>query len=97
DAYSYLKNVNTFGGSLVACAVALKNIEILEQEALFECSKEIGAATLQTLQQQLQHQPNVGDVRGKGLLIGIELVADKVSKEHLPVEKVNMDCAKCKE
>ncbi|WP_249661934.1 aminotransferase class III-fold pyridoxal phosphate-dependent enzyme, partial [Lysinibacillus fusiformis] len=73
----------------VACANPRKNIEILDQEELFERSKEIGAATLQTLQQQLQHHPNVGDVRGKGLLIGIELVADKVSKEPLPVEKVN--------
>lgn len=36
-------------------------------------------------------------MRGKGLLIGIELVADKVSKEPLPVEKVNAVIAKCKE
>ncbi|MFJ7668586.1 aspartate aminotransferase family protein [Lysinibacillus sp. NPDC097195] len=96
DAYSYFRHVNTFGGSPVACAVALKNIEILEREALFDRSKEIGAATLKMLQQELQHHPNVGDVRGKGLLIGIELVVDKVTKEPLPVEKVNAVIAACK-
>ncbi|MFJ7920668.1 aspartate aminotransferase family protein [Lysinibacillus fusiformis] len=97
DAYSYFRHVNTFGGSPVACAVALKNIEILEQEALFERSKDMGRAALQTLQENLQDHPNVGDVRGKGLLIGIELVVDKISKEPLPVEKVNAVIAACKE
>jgi len=97
DAYGYFRHVNTFGGSPVACAVALKNIEILEQEALFDRSKEMGKATLQTLQENLQDHPNVGDVRGRGLLIGIELVVDKVSKEPLPVEKVNAVIAACKE
>lgn len=97
DAFGYFRHVNTFGGSPVACAVALKNIEILEQEALFDRSKEMGKATLQTLQENLQDHQNVGDVRGRGLLIGIELVVDKVSKEPLPVEKVNAVIAACKE
>ncbi|TKI65835.1 aspartate aminotransferase family protein [Lysinibacillus mangiferihumi] len=96
DAYGYFRHVNTFGGSPVACAVALKNIEILEREALFERSKVVGASTLQTLQQALNTHPNVGDVRGKGLLIGIELVVDKESKEPLPVDKVNAVIAACK-
>lgn len=96
DAYGYFRHVNTFGGSPVACAVALKNIEILEREALFERSKVVGASTLQTLQQALNTHPHVGDVRGKGLLIGIELVVDKESKEPLPVDKVNAVIAACK-
>ncbi|MGE7114665.1 aspartate aminotransferase family protein [Lysinibacillus sp. NPDC047702] len=97
DAYDYFRHVNTFGGSPVACAVALKNIEILQREMLFERSSEVGATTLQALQQALNHHPNVGDIRGKGLLIGIELVADKASKEPLSVEKVNAVIAACKE
>jgi len=97
DAYDYFRHVNTFGGSPVACAVALKNIEILQREMLFERSSEVGATTLQALQQALNHHPNVGDIRGKGLLIGIELVADKASKEPLPVGKVNAVIAACKE
>ena len=96
DAYGYFRHVNTFGGSPVACAVALKNIEILEREALFERSKVVGASTLQTLHQALNTHPHVGDVRGKGLLIGIELVVDKESKEPLPVDKVNAVIAACK-
>lgn len=96
DAYGYFRHVNTFGGSPVACAVALKNIEILQQEALFERSSKVGAATLQALQQALSNHPNVGNVRGKGLLIGIELVSDKTSKEPLPIDKVNAVIAACK-
>ena len=97
DAYDYFRHVNTFGGSPVACAVALKNIEILQREMLFERSSKVGVTTLQALQQALNHHPNVGDIRGKGLLIGIELVADKASKEPLPVGKVNAVIAACKE
>jgi len=97
NAYDYFRHVNTFGGSPVACAVALKNIEILQREMLFERSSKIGAATLQALQQGLNSHPNIGDIRGKGLLIGIELVADKASKEPLPVSQVNAVIAACKE
>jgi len=97
NAYDYFRHVNTFGGSPVACAVALKNIEILQREMLFERSSKVGVTTLQALQQALNHHPNVGDIRGKGLLIGIELVADKASKEPLPVGKVNAVIAACKE
>ncbi len=64
---------------------------------LFERSSKIGAATLQALQQALNNHPNIGDIRGKGLLIGIELVADKETKEPLPVSQVNAVIAACKE
>lgn len=97
DAYDYFRHINTFGGSPVACAVALKNIEILEQEKLFERSKVVGGKTLESLQHALNSHPNVGNVRGKGLLIGIELVADKQTKEPLPIERVNAVIAACKQ
>lgn len=96
DAYDYFRHVNTFGGSPVSCAVALKNIEIFEREGLFERSAIKGAEVLATLHEKLDLHPNVGDIRGKGLLIGIELVADKSTKQPLAAEKVNAVITDCK-
>src|SRR3954463_4440111 len=74
--------VNTYGGHPVAAAVALRNIEILEAERLADRAEEIGAYLLDGLRGLLQ-RPIVGDVRGKGLLVGIELVKDRNTKEQL--------------
>lgn len=84
EEYDHFRHVNTFGGSPAACAVALKNLEIMEQEKLVENSEKLGAWLLENLIDLMEH-PNVGDVRGKGLLIGIELVKDKQTKE--PIEE----------
>ncbi len=96
DAYDYFRHVNTFGGSPVSCAVALKNIEIFEREGLFERSAIKGSEVLSTLHEKLDEHPNVGNIRGKGLLIGIELVSDKSTKQQMPADKINAIIADCK-
>lgn len=96
DAYDYFRHVNTFGGSPVSCAVALKNIEIFEREGLFERSAIKGAEVLSTLHKKLDGHPNVGNIRGKGLLIGIELVSNKSTKQPLNPDKINAIIADCK-
>lgn len=97
EEYDYFRHINTFGGNPAACALALKNIEIMESEKLFERSAELGEKALNTLKAKLQKNQYVGDIRGKGLLIGIELVKDKDSKAPLGVEKVNQVIGYCKE
>ncbi|WP_064093620.1 aspartate aminotransferase family protein [Rossellomorea aquimaris] len=97
EEYDYLRHINTFGGNPAACALALKNIEIMENEKLFDRSKELGEQAINTLKNKLQKHPYVGDVRGKGLLIGIELVKDKSTKEPLDVNKVNEVIHYCKQ
>jgi len=94
--YEYFRHVNTFGGNPAACALALKNLEIMETENLFERSKQLGAQLKKALIESLSENPFVGDVRGKGLLIGIELVKDPQTKEPLPIELVNKVIAGCK-
>lgn len=74
--------VNTYGGHPVASAVALRNIEILEAERLADRAAEMGAYLLDGLR-GLMDLKVVGDVRGKGLLIGVELVKDRDTKEQL--------------
>lgn len=96
EEYDYFRHVNTFGGSPASCALALKNLEIMENEQLFSRSKQLGAQLLKQFQDALNDHPLVGDVRGKGLLLGIELVKDKQTKEPLEVEKLNAVIASCK-
>ena len=74
--------VNTYGGHPVAAAVALRNVEIIEAEQLAERSAITGAYLLDGLRSLSRHQV-VGDVRGKGLLLGVELVQDRATKESL--------------
>jgi adenosylmethionine-8-amino-7-oxononanoate aminotransferase len=97
EEYDYLRHVNTFGGSPASCALALKNLEIMEDEGLIERSAEKGAVLLSELKSFLLQHPFVGDIRGKGLLVGIELVSNKDTKEPIAVEKINSVIARCKE
>ncbi len=70
----------TYSGHPVACAVAMSNIVILEDEDLTANAKIQGTRLLARLEELLPHQ-NVGDVRGKGLMMMVEVVKDKDSKE----------------
>lgn len=80
DQYENFRHVNTFGGNPAACALALKNVEVLEKENLVEQANIQGDKLRAGLNELLEH-PLVGDVRGKGLLVGIELVENKDTKE----------------
>jgi taurine-pyruvate aminotransferase len=71
--------ISTYGGHPVAAAVALRNVGIILEEKLVERSAENGAYLLDGLRTLLKH-PWVGDVRGKGLLAGVELVRDRATK-----------------
>jgi taurine-pyruvate aminotransferase len=97
EEYDYFRHVNTFGGNPAACALALKNLEIMEKEKLFDRSRDLGEQLLNDLSNLLQDHPYVGNVRGKGLLIGIELVSDKNTKAPLEADLVNKVIATCKQ
>lgn len=96
EEYDHFRHVNTFGGNPAACAVALKNLEIMEKEGLVERSAESGEKLYNSIKELYAH-PNVGNIRHKGLLLGIELVEDKASKEPADPGMVNKVIAACKE
>lgn len=75
----------TYSGHPVSCAVALKNIEIIEREGLLAHATRIGAYFNDRLQ-TLEALPLVGNVRGRGLMLCVESVADKATKALLPDE-----------
>lgn len=72
---------STFGWTPVACAAALKTLEIHTRDKVWEQAETKGNYMLKRLQESLLEHPNVADVRGLGLEIGIELVKDKKTKE----------------
>ena len=74
----------TYFGHPVACAAALKNIEIMERDSLLPNAATVGEF-FQNDAQRLRELPCVGDVRGHGLMLAVDLVADKATKSPLPV------------
>jgi 4-aminobutyrate aminotransferase len=64
----------------VTCRAALTTIEIIEEEALVDNAARIGALALDRLREMRQRHRLIGDVRGRGLLLGIELVTDRATK-----------------
>ncbi len=79
-----LKNYSsstTHGGNPLACAAALASIEVIQEEGLVENSEKVGNAMLKRMKKMKEDYKIIGDVRGAGLFLGIELVKDKETKE----------------
>jgi len=96
EEYGRFRQVNTFSGNPAACAVAVKNLEIMEDEDLCGRSAALGERLREGLT-ELKNHPNVGDIRGKGLLAGIELVEDKESKQPVSTHVMDKVISACNE
>jgi 4-aminobutyrate aminotransferase len=77
---------NTFGGNPVACAAALKTLELV-RGGLMKNAADVGCYFMEKLKDLARRHEVIGDVRGKGLMIGIELVRDRQSKERANQER----------
>jgi putrescine---pyruvate transaminase len=82
------QHLHTYGNHPVACAAALKNIEILKEEKLIENSHQMGIYFLERLK-TLEHHPIVGEVRGTGLWTAIDLTSDKKTRALFPASRMN--------
>jgi len=76
DAFTVGSHLSTFGGNPVSCAAALANIDVMFDEKLVQNAASRGAQLRAGLEQIQANNPMLGDVRGKGLMIGVELVED---------------------
>ncbi len=83
-------HASTFGGNPVACAAARATIELLE-ESLMANAEEQGSFLMDGLRNMMGKFGVIGDVRGKGLMIGVELVKDRESKERFPELRDEME------
>lgn len=82
ERMNYFRDISTYGGCAAALTAALESTRIIEEEKLVENSRVVGAYLLEGLQ-SLSDMPLVGDVRGRGLFCGLELVKDKKTKEPI--------------
>ncbi len=81
DALRPGEHLSTFGGNPVSCAAALANIDVMRDERLPEEAARKGERTLAQLRELATRHPLIGEVRGLGLMIGVELVTDRETKE----------------
>lgn len=95
DPMSYFRDISTFGGCTAGPTAALANMDIIERENLLDNTKEMGQYLMQGLESLKSRHALVGDVRGKGLFAGVELVRDRGTKEPVD-ERVAIEvCAHC--
>ena len=77
---------NTFGGNPVSCAAAHAVIDVIDDEGLVENAATVGDYVLQGFRDLQAKHEIIGDVRGRGLFFGIDLVSDRENKTPAPTE-----------
>lgn len=76
---------STFGGNPVAAASALATLQVIETEGIMDQARETGEYIMDAMAEIQMRHASIGDVRGRGLMIGIEFVRDRQSKERAPI------------
>jgi 4-aminobutyrate aminotransferase len=79
-------HASTFGGNPVACAAAMATIKVI-RERLLQNATEVGAHLCAAVKALMDKHALIGDVRGRGLMIGVELVRDRKTKERATTER----------
>ncbi len=95
DPMCYFRDISTFGGCTAGPAAALENMRIIEDEGLLDNTNAMGARLVDNLWALADKHKVIGDVRGKGLFCGAELVADRASREPADEKKVQAVVADC--
>ena len=87
-------HASTFGGNPVSASAAIEVIKIIKEERLLENAEKVGGHLINRLREMQDSHPMIGDVRGRGLMVGVELVKDRDSKEPAKkeTEEVMMRC-----
>jgi 4-aminobutyrate aminotransferase/(S)-3-amino-2-methylpropionate transaminase len=86
DSFHPGEHLSTFGGNPVCCAAGLANVEVLQGENLPARADELGGWVLGQLREMMGRHEIIGDVRGRGLMIGLELVRDRAGRTPAPNE-----------
>nr|WP_319385716.1 aminotransferase class III-fold pyridoxal phosphate-dependent enzyme [uncultured Roseibium sp.] len=95
DPMSFFRDISTFGGCTAGPAAALENMRIIEDESLLDNTTRMGDRLMSNLHGLMEKHRVVGDVRGKGLFCGAELVADRGTKEPVAEKQMQAVAADC--
>ncbi|WP_284700558.1 aminotransferase family protein [Pseudosulfitobacter koreensis] len=95
DKMNYFRDISTFGGCTAGPAAAIENMRIIEDENLLENTTQMGAYMLDQLHGLADKHSIIGDVRGKGLFLGAELVSDRDSRTPADEAKVQAVVGNC--
>ncbi|WP_299288344.1 aminotransferase class III-fold pyridoxal phosphate-dependent enzyme [uncultured Tateyamaria sp.] len=95
DHLNYFRDISTFGGCTAGPAAALENMRIIEDEDLLANTTAMGDYMLEQLRALQDKHAVIGDVRGKGLFLGAELVADRDSRDPADEKKVQAVVGHC--
>ena len=88
DPLNYFRDISTFGGCTAGPAAALENMAIIEEENLLANTEAMGQRLMGNLHALADKHAVIGDVRGKGLFCGAELVSDRDSREPVDEKQV---------
>ncbi|MCQ2444430.1 MAG: aminotransferase class III-fold pyridoxal phosphate-dependent enzyme [Mailhella sp.] len=96
DTDGFFRDISTFGGCTSGPAAALANIEIIEEENLLDNCRAMGDYLLEGFKGLMDKHAIIGDVRGRGLFAGIEIVKDRATKEPIaePIANAMVGAAK---
>lgn len=95
DPMGYFRDISTFGGCTSGPVAAIENMRIIEDEGLLDNTLAMGARLIDNLNALAEKHAVIGDVRGKGLFCGAELVADRASREPADEKRVQAVVADC--
>jgi taurine-pyruvate aminotransferase len=95
DPLSYFRDISTFGGCTAGPAAALENMRIIEDEKLLDNTRKMGKRLDGNLRALMDKHAVIGDVRGKGLFYGAELVSDRKTKQPADEKQVAAVVADC--
>ncbi len=95
DPLDYFRDISTFGGCTAGPAAAIENMRIIEDEGLLDNTTNMGAYMMDQLHALKDKHAVIGDVRGKGLFLGAELVADRDARTPMDEKRVMAVTADC--
>lgn len=95
DPLDHFRDISTFGGCTAGPAAALENMRIIEDEDLLTNTKAMGQRLIDNLQALSERHAVIGDVRGKGLFCGAELVSDRKTRAPVDEKKAAQVVAEC--
>jgi putrescine aminotransferase len=88
EPIEHFMHLHTYGNHPVACAAAIKNIQILQEEKLVKKASDLGAYFLEGLK-TLEKHPTVGEARGTGLWLALDFTSNKKTRAGFPIANVN--------